>query len=166
MLAPAFDPGVAQRVHLTISRYLYALDAPDMDALATCFTADVEVVYHAGAAQERSQKGREPLVARFDANTKNYSTRTHALANFHVTIANGVATSVSHVVATVVRNHRVMVRGIRYSDELVEDDGDWRIRRREHRPLWQYEALRTRLEVPSTPVTPDDMDYSGKGTAA
>jgi ketosteroid isomerase-like protein len=162
----ALDPGVAQRVHLTISRYLYALDAPDMDALTTCFTEDIEVIYHAGAAQERRDRGRTQVVGRFAANVRNYSTRTHALANFHVTVADGVARSVSHVVATVVRNQRVMVRGIRYSDELVEEDGGWRIRRREHRPLWQYEALRTRLEVPSTPVESDEIDYSGKGTSA
>ncbi len=144
------SPDVEFQVRSVISRYLYALDAEDIGALATCFAPDVELLYHSGAEQEERVGGREAALERFSANMRKYAVRTHALANLHVVAEGHGVNCVSHVVATVVRDQRVMVRGIRYSDRLVQLKGEWCIRRREHRPLWQYEALRTRLEVPST----------------
>jgi hypothetical protein len=41
-----------------------------------------------------------------------------------------------------------LVRGIRYIDDLVRTDGGWRIARREHRTLWQYDATRVEPHVP------------------
>ncbi len=35
---------------------------------------------------------------------------------------------------------RMLVRGLRYDDEYVQERGQWRFQSRAHHVLWQYEA--------------------------
>jgi hypothetical protein len=43
----------------------------------------------------------------------------------------------------------VLVRGLRYDDRLLRENGEWRIEARRHNPLWQYE---TRCVPPRVPA--------------
>jgi hypothetical protein len=43
---------------------------------------------------------------------------------------------------------QVLVRGLRYDDRLVREDGAWRIASRRHNPLWQYETVSVLPRVP------------------
>jgi len=158
-------PGVAHEISLVISRYLCALDSEDPVLLGRCFTDDVIAVYHADTPQERRQQGHQDVVGRLVSNMRNYNTRVHALGNLHIWATATGAGCVSHVTATLVRNELVMVRGIRYTDELRHGGDGWRICRREHRPLWQYNAVRAELQTPSSPPRPDGPGSAGAGAS-
>jgi hypothetical protein len=68
---------------------------------------------------------------------------SHALSNQVVTVAGDAATADSLVTAHLVgAEGKVMVRGLRYLDDLVRTDEGWRIERRQHFVLWQYDASR------------------------
>lgn len=136
-------------IRATIGRYFYALDAKDRPVLESCFTQDVEVQYHTGTAGQFVQNGSHDIVNYLIGNMGNYKVRTHVGANTHVVVDGDTATAVTHAVATLVKGERMVVRGLRYSDDLARIEGEWRIRRRKHAPLWQYTTQPSEPDVPA-----------------
>jgi len=43
---------------------------------------------------------------------------------------------------------KIIVRGLRYRDQVVRLKEGWRISALEHGPLWQFEALATAPSIP------------------
>ena len=132
-----------------ISRYFYALDARDRSVLETVFADDVEVQYHTGTAGQFVQNGAANIVNYLIDNMGNYKVRTHVGANTQVWLDGDAATTVTHAVATLLKGERLVVRGLRYSDEFARIGKEWRIRRRKHMPLWQYVAAPSEPDVPA-----------------
>jgi uncharacterized protein (TIGR02246 family) len=135
------------RIRDVVERYFYALDSDDMTALASCFTPDVQAIFQKGRPEERVNNGRDGLLRQLAHNGTHSSARIHTLSSLYICrLDDDTAAAVSHAIATVVKGQRVMVRGLRYDDEFSLQDGEWRISRRVHMPLWQYDAQRTELE--------------------
>ena len=132
-----------------LQRYFYALDARDREVLETCFAEDVEVQYHTGTAGQFTQSSAQSIVDYLIDNMQNYKARTHVGANMHVWIKGETATSVTHAVATLLKGERLVIRGLRYTDEHMKIAGEWRITRRKHQPLWQYEATPMQPDIPA-----------------
>lgn len=137
------------RVRAVLERYFYALDGKDRAALESCFTDDVEVQYHTGTAGQFTQTSAKTIVDYLMDNMVNYVCRTHVRGNSEVKIANDTASAVTHAVATLVKGERIVVRGIRYTDELVRISGEWRIRKRMHHPIWQHDTKMAERDVPA-----------------
>jgi hypothetical protein len=133
-------------------RYFCSLDLGDIEALAACFTPAVSATYQLGRPEERTHMGRDSLVRQLAENRRRRTSSIHSLGNVDITL-NGdrAATAVTHAVATLVGDGRVMVRGLRYEDRLVCEDGTWRISARMHVPLWQYDVSLAPL-AGATPV--------------
>jgi hypothetical protein len=136
-------------IRWTIERYFYAIDAKDRPALESCFSGAVEVRYHVGTEGEFRLAGIDAVVSYLFDNMRDYVCRTHAMANCHVVVLDGEASAVTHATASVWKGSRIYTRGLRYTDNLVRDRGEWRISRRLHQPLWQHEAESTPFEVPT-----------------
>lgn len=140
------------REHL--ERYCACLDARDFEGVAACFTHDAEAAFGSGVGDADPLVGGK-AIADWLRVLDNYRESIHAVS--HVTVAfDGAEADVgSLLVATLIggpeRSGRAYVRGIRYTDRMVRRDGGWLIRRRRHRPLWQYEAL---SQVPGLPEPP------------
>jgi ketosteroid isomerase-like protein len=136
------DAGQEPAIRSLLDRYFNAIDRRDFDLLATCFTPDVEFEFNLETKIE--VKGRDALMARFAGMRKPYAS-SHAVSNAGITVAENKASAITFAVVNVVLDPgpgaRVLVRGLRYDDELVRDAGSWRICRRKHNPLWQYEAV-------------------------
>ena len=122
-----------------IERYFHALDRRDMDTIGECFATDAHASFNAG---DVTLEGREAIVRDFQA-INAFPTSIHALASASVdpTRREGVVYAVAYLTTAVDGGEsRVMVRGIRYEDRYVQEDGQWRFESRDHYALWQYEA--------------------------
>jgi hypothetical protein len=70
---------------------------------------------------------------------------SHAVASQQITLDGGLAHADTFVVAHLVEGAvagpgAILVRGLRYTDDLVRTEEGWRIAHRRHHSLWQYEA--------------------------
>jgi ketosteroid isomerase-like protein len=139
-------------VRSVIERYFNAIDRRDYALLATCFTQDVDFEFNLGT--RIAIQGREALIARMSAIPRPAAS-SHALSNTAIDIdadgATAVTFAVVHVILGQIDGGKVLVRGIRYDDRLVREDGGWRIASRRHNPLWQYETVATLPRVPERP---------------
>jgi uncharacterized protein (TIGR02246 family) len=145
------------RIRDVLEAYFYALDSGDEDALAACFTPDVEAIYQQGRPEERHHAGRDGLLRQLTHSAAASDVRTHSGSSVHILLRGAAATATTHATATIVKEQQVTVRGLRYKDELALEDGEWRIRRRVHIPLWQYEVARAEL-AGSRPM-PDSVEH-------
>lgn len=129
------------RIRTILERYFHAVDRRDFELLGTCFTDDVDFEFNLETKIE--VKGRDALVARFMGMNKPHAS-SHSMSNTGITVTGNTARSttfaVVHAVMAPGPDARVLIRGLRYDDEFVYGTDGWRIRRRRHNPLWQYEA--------------------------
>jgi ketosteroid isomerase-like protein len=126
-------------------RYWAGFDRGDLDLYLRAFTPDATL----------SLFGGSQVVAINDASARGmlggaFDHTCHTPASQVVVVTGDTATADSLVVAQLVpRDGPILVRGLRYLDELVRADGGWRIRHRQHFVLWQYDAARVEPHVPA-----------------
>lgn len=131
-----------------IERYFAAIDARDWALLETCFVPDVEMCVTASDRHGTSGHWAHGFgEVRALMNTlAQFPASTHVLANAFVQMsdtasADSITNAIAYVVDTSAGGHeRVIVRGLMYFDRIVNDGSGWRLQRRVHVPLWQYEA--------------------------
>jgi len=74
------------------------------------------------------------------------------VASQTVTVTGDTTTADSFAVAhLILEEGPILVRGLRYRDRLVRERSGWRIARREHQALWQYNAESVVPQVPGEP---------------
>jgi hypothetical protein len=131
-------------VRRLLDRYMAALDDLDLAALQGCFTDDADIEHDLRPV--RFTGGKEfaegaRILGRFSA-------RDHAISNVVMTVGDNEASVRWRATATLAEQDRIMVRGVRYEDQLVLGGDGWKIRRRRHIPLWQYEVAASALALP------------------
>jgi len=136
-------------VRTVIERYFNALDRRDFALLATCFTKEVD--FELNLENRIVVHGQDAVVAWMNGMPRPAASN-HALSNTAIVIdgdeASATTFAVVHVIMGDIGSGQVLVRGLRYDDRLVRQDGGWRIASRQHNPLWQYETVAVLPRVP------------------
>lgn len=136
------------RIRWLIERYYFAIDAKDRERMGSCFTEDALVVYHTGEPHEVRLEGRAALLSYLEKGTAWNGVSIHALSSSVVQVQGDTATAGSFAIAHLVVAGKVLVRGLRYDDQVVRGEAGWQIRRRDHRAMWQYDATEVPSHVP------------------
>jgi hypothetical protein len=133
-------------IRATAERYFFAADTRDTEMMVGCFAdsfrfelqLDPTVVISTPGALRRLLGGFVPPVA-----------SNHALSNMLIELTPEGATSTIHAIAylSMAETQTVLVRGLRYTDRWVQQQGGWRIASRLHQPRWQYDAPATAPRV-------------------
>jgi len=123
-----------------VERYFYSLDARDPEALLSCFTQDATARYHVGNIGERATVGARAIADEIMANQRRYPASNHTASSVYMVDRGDHVAVCTFAVAHVYNGAIIVVRGLRYDDDFVREDGAWRIRARSHAPQWQYEA--------------------------
>lgn len=133
-----------QGVRDACMRYWAGLDQGDAELFGSAFTADAELSLFGG---ERVVKIADMITEeRFGG---GFAHTCHSVASQTVTVTGDTATANSFVVAhLILEEGPILVRGLRYRDRLVRDGSGWRIARREHHALWQYNSESVVPQVP------------------
>lgn len=138
-----------QAVRDACMRYWAGVDQKDAQLFGSAFTADAELSLFGG---ERVVQIADMIAA--GKLGGDYRHTCHTLANQTVTVTGDTATADSFVIAHLVpETGPILVRGLRYQDDLVRDGSGWRIARRQHHTLWQYDAESVVPHLPGEPVT-------------
>jgi hypothetical protein len=133
-------------IHAVLARYARGLDICDFEMVAGCFAADVAAEY-----------GGQPLggvsaVLEYVRAVERFSATTHVMTNVVIEINGDRAIVASQAIAYLVsagaENGTLVIRGIRYDDELARRAGGWVITRRRHRADWAASVAPHRVEVP------------------
>lgn len=130
-LATAAEIADRLAVQDVMIRYATSVDARDMERYASCFTADLVA---SGFGQGPPMQGREAFLAYVIEALKRFSATQHLLGNQVVELRGDEATLRTYVQATHVLVNdpdTTLTLWATYHDELVRQDGEWRIR--EHR---------------------------------
>ena len=121
-------------IHELLSRAAYCFDERKLDVLKHCFTVDASMLVNiTGIGDVGPFKGREAIIKLMsDTLASQTDVRRHVISNFFFEAeGNRAATVFSSLVVTSVENGEinVIISGI-YRDEVVKEDGDWRISHR------------------------------------
>ena len=129
-------------VRCVLERYFSCIDRRDWTGLGECFAEDAQALYNTGGTAT-TLVGRAAIVERLRLVTR-FAATNHLLSNAHVVVTGSDAkadtNAIAHLLMSGAGGQRVLVRGLRYVDALLQVDGCWRIHRRTHMQLWQYEA--------------------------
>jgi hypothetical protein len=153
--AEAFDALVAEvqllkdktEIRETLDRYWFGEDRCDPDAVASAFTED---------ARYGTLESKDEIRSRMQWGLPLYDSMQHCFASSKVEIDGDRATADTMAIGFNVGpnddgEQRVLVRGLRYVDELVRTDDGWAIARRGghdepdhgHDTFWQFEGVTT-----------------------
>lgn len=132
--------GLAARC--VLERYFSCIDRRDWTGLGECFAEDAQAVYNTGGVAT-TLVGRIAIVERLRLVTR-FAATNHLLSNADVVVTGSEAkadtNAIAHLLMSGAGCQRVLVRGLRYVDALLQVDGRWQIHRRTHLQLWQFEA--------------------------
>jgi hypothetical protein len=135
-------------IRMVLERYFNALDQGDFTRLATCFTPDVDFEFN--LETRFVVHGRDALIERLRGMPRPTASN-HALSNTSIMAdgdtAHATTFAIVHVFLGETDGGKVLVRGLRYDDRLVYEDGVWCIAARRHQPLWQHETVSVPLGI-------------------
>lgn len=132
-----------------LERYFVAMDSKNEPLLRSCFASDCAVSYHRNEPREVRFGSREDLV-RYLVGTGAWSIATiHALSSTHIHKGANGYQATTFAVAQLPVGDKVLVRGLRYDDSFVFGEQGWQIRTRDHKSLWQYDAVQAPSMVPA-----------------
>jgi hypothetical protein len=146
------EPGGVDHVaviHRLIVAYADGVDDRDFAGVAACFTPDARASY----SGRELAPGVDAIVAHVRG-LERFVATTHQVSNVTVDVAadGRSARARSTAVAWLVAPGDpppLLVRGLRYHDDLRRDDGfGWRITRRVHTVRWMWEGT---AQVPTDP---------------
>jgi ketosteroid isomerase-like protein len=130
-------------------RYLHGVDSRDLAAVASCFTLDAHAVFNDTTDARFELHGRGEIARRLIQIVSNFSTSCHGIANYAVQLrGTSEAELDTFVTAHILSGATVSSRGLRYRDSLVRQDDEWRIARRVHCPLWQFDNPAVASAIP------------------
>ncbi len=134
-----------------VELFLSAIDSKDFEKLRPHVSDDFEIVAFAdpdgtGGNAHRGIDAPSAAVAGIAASC-------HAAANSVVVVDGDTASSDTFAVAFVevgeAHYGRILIRGIRYRDEFVRLADGWRMKRRVHSALWQFDAAAMTPAMPT-----------------
>lgn len=140
---------IAVRRHLEF--YMSAIDRRDFEAVADCFTDDAEIRAHVTPGDPQSGELRRggAEFAKGVRRLEKFKATNHSLANALIKVDGRTATADCRVTALLMGevdgSDRVFLRSVHVIEDLVLTDAGWKICKRLHMPMMQF-------EVPASPV--------------
>lgn len=146
-------------IRAVLERYFYGLDARDESALSACFSSDAHYEANTGKGRRIVFRGASEIGATLVKLMGRFEASLHITASPSITVDGDRATadvfgSAQLSYAKPGAGGVILVRGLRYRDELARVDGQWRITRRVHTTLWQHNAPSIEPFVPPADSDP------------
>jgi SnoaL-like domain len=135
-----------------LHRYAQGIDRSEPDMVRSCFAPDAE--YELGGRLLRGEQletlfVQNPAVVKRSTGLDRMDVTTHAVADVLIKVDGETATCESIVIAYLIGPRdgelTMLIRGVRYDDQLKCRDGKWEIVRRNHVFMWMFEATPTKI---------------------
>jgi hypothetical protein len=124
-----------------IERFFHALDTRNKPMFLACFAPDASFTARAGTSEETTHAGAEQIVDALWQLDRTYQQGSHVVANVAIQLTSETtANATTFVIANLLMNRLVVVRGTRLDDRLTKGPNGWMFEHRSHSVLWQYAA--------------------------
>ncbi len=137
------------RIRRRLDSYMSALDRLDHAELIASFTEDADITYHNG---RDTYVGGSHWLASAGPRMAKFVSTNHTLSNSVIEVHGDTATADSRAVAWLLTSEEdgniVYMRAVRYLDELVHTSDGWKISKRQHLPVIQFEVPATSIFMP------------------
>ncbi|WP_236790873.1 nuclear transport factor 2 family protein [Amycolatopsis sp. GM8] len=153
------DAADRSAVRDVLERYTYAMDRRDTALMRSCFTPDADLSYFGGL---RTFTGAE-FADTFVSSLEPFGFIDHSISSLRITVDGDVAAVDTHISATMALKDKpsVLIRWVQVKDTVVRDSSGWRIAKRRHVPLLQYESPTSPIDFPGVGgKDPDSADLS------
>lgn len=141
-----------------IEQYCYAMDRRNYELMRDVFTPDADLSYCGGL---RRFTGGEAMRYVLDEMMTAFGPIDHAISSLRITVANDAtgstnsdngdtATAEYHIIATMLKvdEPKMVIRVVDFKDELRRTTKGWRIKKRRHTPMMQYELPSAKINFP------------------
>lgn len=122
-----------------LGRYCWALDTKDFEQLREVFVPDATA--RLGGSD---QAGIDEIIERVSTALSRFEASQHLIGTYQITVDGDSATSRAHLQAQHIwppgHEHRHLMVGGKYEDELVRTAEGWRITHRVMRKIWTDES--------------------------
>jgi hypothetical protein len=129
-------------IRVLVEQYFHGLDHGRPAIVADAFSESCYLKI--SISPPMIMNGRAEVATAFAGSAGFFAASIHALSHHRVDVDGDVITGTTYAIAHLVmlpgQDDKMQVRGLRYDDIYVREAGVWRIGRRIHNPLWQYEA--------------------------
>ena len=136
-------------VRRRLEGYMSALDRLDRAELIASFTEDADIAYHNG---QNLYVGGAQWFASAEKVMSKFVSTNHTLSNSVIEVYGNTATADSRAVAWLLTSEEdgsvVFMRAVRYLDELVRTPDGWKISKRQHLPVIQFQVPATSIFMP------------------
>ena len=153
-----------------VDRYFVGIDEGDAEMYRSCWARDAVFEMTDRGSLWMSHVGIDRIMELFGSRYSGDPNRrftsqfgsSRTIIKINGDTATGETFAIGHVIDGPVENGRMMVRGLRYLDEFVRLPEGWRIQRRRHMPLWQYDVAT--LPAGKLPLSSKERLDSGGGS--
>lgn len=143
------------RIREVADLYFFYCDAHEPENVAKCFARDG--VFRSATQSEMILKGREQLEEGYRSFTA-YGRACHSVASMEIHVDGQTATSrlfgTCFLAGRAEIDDPMFVRGLRYADRWIVEDGRWVIAERVHEALWQFENTLISRMLPEQSCAP------------
>lgn len=137
--------------------YFFYCDAHEPWNVVKCFAKDG--VFRSATQADMALRGREELEEGFRGFT-GYGRAAHTVTSMEIIVDGETATSrlfgTCHLARRAAVGDPIHIRGLRYVDRWIVEDGRWVIAERVHEALWQFESTLIEKLLPERNCTPVD----------
>ena len=143
------------RIREVADLYFFYCDAHEPENVVRCFAR--EGVFRSATQAEMALRGHAELEEGFRSFT-GYGRACHSVATMEINVTGQTATSrlfgTCFLSGAAKVGDPVFVRGLRYSDRWIIEDGRWVIAERVHEAFWQFESTLIDRMLPEKSCAP------------
>lgn len=143
------DTIAKMRIREIIELYFSGINEKHRDSIVRCFADETQIQMYSDTDSEATHTNGAAFADHLLRSVSKLDLATHTVSNSRIDLAGSTANTVTHVTSTHVRGDKTSTRGIRYVDEFVLNDVGWKIRKRQHWVLWQYDSPLTEVTRPA-----------------
>jgi hypothetical protein len=123
-------------IRRAIGHYFFCLDRRDFDGFSVVFTEDAVGEY--GGEGNVIRRGLAEIVEGMRG-VSQFSTTSHITSSQHIAVDGeaGKADTLCVCFNQTGGGSLMLIRGVRYLDDLVRTRDGWRVKHRQHIPLWE-----------------------------
>ncbi|KIW77309.1 hypothetical protein Z517_09755 [Fonsecaea pedrosoi CBS 271.37] len=134
-----------------LDQYCHGLDRRNFELLRDVFTPDADLSYCGGLRRFVGGESMRDVIVDLNA---AFGPVDHALSSLLITVDTDghgdTARAEYHIKATMLKadEPKIVIRVVDFRDELRRTPAGWRVSKRQHTPMFQYELPSTKIDFP------------------
>jgi hypothetical protein len=130
-----------------LDQYCHGMDRRNYELMRDVFTPEADLSYCGGLRRYTGGEAMRDVLVELNA---AFGPIDHAISSLHITVDNDTARAEYHVIATMLKadEPKIVIRVVDFKDDLRRTPEGWRVNKRRHTPMFQYELPSAKIDFP------------------